>query len=105
MLRVIKEATDTFGNIAAKPTDNDMSRMKRTLLSILLKITYDQVEATNNLSGIILRYAKYIEKYGTAFQCPTCPKPYSPTITTTISYVKLLKDEAVHSACKEDYLL
>ena len=43
ILTVIKEATDTFRNIVAKPTDDDMSRMNRTLLLILLKILYNQV--------------------------------------------------------------
>ena len=67
ILTVKKEATDTFGNIAAKPTDNDMSHINQTLLPVLLKIPYNQVEATRNLSGLILPSAKYIANCGTAF--------------------------------------
>ena len=85
ILTVIKEATNAFGNISAKPTDDDMLRMNRTLLLILLKIPYKQVETTHNLRGLISSSAKYIATYGTAFQRPMRPKPYSPTITATIS--------------------
>ena len=53
ILTVLKEATDTFGDISVKPTEYDMSRMNRTLLPILLRVTYDQVDATKNLSGLI----------------------------------------------------
>ena len=53
ILTVLKEATNSFGDIAVKPTYNYMSRMNRTLLPILLRVTYDQVDATKNLSGLI----------------------------------------------------
>ena len=53
ILTVLKEATDTFGDIAEKPTDNFMSCMNITLLPILLKIPYNQVYANHNFSGII----------------------------------------------------
>ena len=105
ILTVIKEAIDTFRNIAAKPTDNDMSRMNGTLLPILFNIPYDQVKTTHNLSGLISSSAKYIAKYGTAFQRPRSPIQYSPTITTTMSDAERRKAETTHSASKEDYLL
>ena len=82
-----------------------MLRMNRTLLQILLKIPYDQVEATKNLSGLISTSSKYTVKYGTAFQCPTRPKPYSPTIAVTMSDPERCKAEATYLAHKEDYLL
>ena len=82
---MLKEATDTFGDIAVKPTDADMSLMEKTLLPILLKIPYDRVEATHNLSGHIMPSSKYTTKYGTAFKRPTLPEPYCPTITVTMS--------------------
>ena len=85
ILKVIKEATDTFGDIAVKPTNNFMSCMNITLLPILLKIPYNQVDANHNLSGIISPYTKYTSKYVTAFKRPMRPKPYSPTITATMS--------------------
>ena len=82
-----------------------MLRMNQRLLPILLKIPYDQVEATHNFSGLISPSAKYIAKYGTAFQSPTHPKPYRPTITSTIPNAKQRKAEATHSARKEYNLL
>ena len=100
ILTVLKEATDTFGDISVKPTEYDMSRMNRTLLQILLKITYDQVNATHNFSGLISPSAKYIMKYGMAFQRPMSPKLYSPTITATIPNAKRRKSKATHSARK-----
>ena len=105
ILTMIKEATGTFGNIAAKPTNDEILHAKRTLLPIFLKIPYNQVKATHNLSGLILPSTKYIAKYGMAFQHPTHPKPYILTITATMSDVKRCKAEATHSARKEDYLL
>ena len=58
ILMVIKYATNTFVNIAAKPTNNDMSRMNQTLLPILLKIPYNQVDTTHSSSGLISPSAK-----------------------------------------------
>ena len=58
ILTVLKEASDTFGDISVKPTNNDMSHMDKTFLPILLKIPYDQVEAAHNLSGLIAPSAK-----------------------------------------------
>ena len=58
ILMVVNEATDTFGDIAVKPTKDDMSRMIRMLFPIILKIPYDEVDATHNLSGLISPSAK-----------------------------------------------
>ena len=58
ILMVLKEATNTFGDIAVKLTDNNMSCMYRTILPILLKIPYGQLDATQNLSGLITTSAK-----------------------------------------------
>ena len=102
---VIKEATNTFVNFPTKPTNDDMLRMNRLLLLILLKIPYDQVKATHNVSGLFSPSSKYIKNYVTAFQRPTRPKPYSLTINATMSNNKRQKSEATHSARKEDYLL
>ena len=102
---VLKEATDSFGDISVKPTYYDMFCMNITLLPILLKFPYDQDNTTHNLSGLISPYTKYIAKYGTAFQRPTLPKPYIPTITITMYDAEQRKSKAIHSARKEDYIL
>ena len=73
ILNVLKEATKNFGDITAKPTGSDMSLMDKALLKILLKIPYDQVEATHNLSGIITPSSKYTTKYGMTFKRPKRP--------------------------------
>ena len=85
ILSVLKEATNKFGEISVKPTDDDLSRIGKNLLQILIKIPYDQAEDTHNLSALIAPYAKYTTKYGTGFKLPTRPKPYCPTITATMS--------------------
>ena len=87
ILIVLKEATDTFGDIDVKPTENEMSCMNRNLLPILLKIPYNQVDATHNFSGLVKPSTKYTTKYGTAFKRPTGPVPYYSTITVTMSDV------------------
>ena len=104
-ITVLKEATDTFGDISVKPTDNDMSRMNKTLLPILLEIPDDQVDATHNLSGLITPSVKYTKKYGTAFKCSKRPKPYCTTITATMPDADQRKSKATHSSQKEDYQL
>ena len=105
ILTVFKEATENFGDISVKPTDDVMSCTNRTLLPILLNIPYDQVDATHNLSGLIIPSAKYKTKYGTAFNRPTPPGPYCPTITTTISDTDRRKSKSTHSSRKEEYQL
>ena len=84
ILNVIKEATKCFGDIAVKTTNDDLSCMEKTLLTILFKIPYDQLEATHSLSDIIVTSAKYTKKYGAAFNRPTRPEPHCPTITATM---------------------
>ena len=100
ILTVIKEATGTFGNISVKPTNYGMSIMVKTILPILLKIPYDQVEAAHNLSGLIAPSAKYTTKYGTSFKLPTRPHHYCQTITATMSGTDQRKAEATHSSHK-----
>ena len=53
IITVLKVVNDNFGDIAVKPTNDDMSPIDKTLLLILLNIPYNQVEATHNLSGLI----------------------------------------------------
>ena len=100
ILTVLKEATNTFGNIAAKPTDDDMLHMNRTLLLILLKIPYNQFNNIHNFSGLVLPSDKYITKYGMVFQCATRPKPYTTTLSSTMSDAEQQKSEDTHSARK-----
>ena len=102
---VLKEATDSFGDISVKPTYYDMFCMNITLLPILLKFPYDQDNTTHNLSGLISLSSKYTSKYGISFKRPTCHKPYSPTITDTMSDATRRKAKATHSSQKEDYQL
>ena len=100
ILTVLKNATDNFGDISVKPTNNDMYCMNRTLLPILLKIPYNQVDATHNVSGIITPSAKYTTNYGISFKRLTCTGPYCPTITATMSDADRRKAKTTHSACK-----
>ena len=102
---MFKDATCTFGDIAVKPTGDDMYCMNKTLPPILLKTPHNQVDATHNLSGLITPSAKYATKYGTDFKHPTRPKPYCPPITAAMSNANQCKAGATHSACKEDYQL
>ena len=102
ILTVIKEATNTFGNITLKPTDNEMYPMNRTLPPILTKTPCDQVDATHNLSGIITPSAKYTTKYGTAFKRPMRPGLYCLTITAPMSNANQRKAEVTNSSHKED---
>ena len=96
ILTVLKEATDTFGDIAVKPTDDEISLMGKTLLPIFLKTPYKQVEATHNLIGFIALSAKYTTKYGTAIRRPTRLGPYCLTLTATISEADQCKAKATH---------
>ena len=102
ILTVIKLANDTFDDIAKKPTDNDMSPINKILLPILLKIPYNQVEATHNLSGLIAPSAKYRTKSGTAFKRSKRPELYCPTNTATMSDSDWRKSEGTNSARRED---
>ena len=102
ILTALKEATNTFGNITLKPTDNEMYSMNSTLPPTLTKTPCEQVDANHNLSGIITPSAKYTTKYGTAFKRPTRPGLYCLTITAPTSNANQRKAEVTNSSHKED---
>ena len=59
ILTLLKEATNTVGDISVKSTNYGMSLMDKTLLRILLNIPYNQMEATHTLSGLVAPSGNY----------------------------------------------
>ena len=80
ILTVLQEATGTFGEIAVKPTDNEMARMNRTFLLILLKTPYDQMDITHNLSGLTTPSVNYTKKMARSSISQRAPDPTVPPL-------------------------
>ena len=50
----LEKATEGITEILDRPTDNDIIDIQELLLSILMKMKYDELNLTHNLSGVIL---------------------------------------------------
>ena len=59
----LQKATEGFTVIVYWPTDTNISDIHQLLLPILMKIKYDELTLTHNLSGFILPTYRYENIY------------------------------------------
>ena len=50
----IQKATEGFMVIVDRPTDNDLIEIRKLLVPVLMKTTYDELTLQHNLSGVVL---------------------------------------------------
>ena len=59
----LQKATDGFTSSVDRPTDNDLIEIRQLLVSVLMKIKYDELTLTHNISGFILPSERYEKIY------------------------------------------
>jgi hypothetical protein len=78
---LFKEARDAFLPFEEKPTDGDLLSIRKTLLLILMKTTYNQLGGIQSLTAILTDVVRYATNHGgNAFVCPTWLPLYDGTI-------------------------
>ena len=60
---VLQKATEGFAAIVDRPTDNDIIKIRQLLLPVLMKMKYDELTLTHDLSGVILPIERYEHIY------------------------------------------
>ena len=82
-------AAIAYGQVEGKPSDDDLTGMRRILLPILIKIDYDKVKGIHSLQGLIEPTEDYAPKHNsTAFERPKRP-PIFPTIKDDVKGVAM----------------
>ena len=63
----IQKATEGFTVIVNRPMDNDLIEIRKLLIPVLMKTTYDELTLQHNLARVILptkRYEKNLQEGG-----------------------------------------
>ena len=56
---LLKEATEAFAVIEGKPSDDDILAIRKTLLPLLMDISFDLVGGVHSLTGLITKTTTY----------------------------------------------
>ena len=59
----IQKATEGFTVIVERPTDNDLIEIRKLLVPVLMKTTYNELTLQHNLAGFILPTERYEQIY------------------------------------------
>jgi hypothetical protein len=101
---LFKEARDAFPPIKGKPTDNDLLSIWKTLLPILMEVTYDQLGGVHSLTALITDAMRYAAKHGgNSFNRPIRLPLYDTSIKDDATTVVRVRAEAAHKARLDDY--
>ena len=55
----LQKATEGFTAIIDRPTDNNLIEICQLLVPVLMKMKYDELTLTHNLSGVVLPSKRY----------------------------------------------
>jgi hypothetical protein len=102
---LFREARKAFPPFKGKPTDNDLTAIRETLLPILIETPYNQLGGVHSLTAILtdpLRYAA--DHGGTAFKCPARLPLYDKNIADDAMIVVPVCAESAHHACLDNYV-
>ena len=84
---LFKEANKAFPPLEGKPTDNDLTLIRETLLPILMDIPYGQLGlgGVHSLTAILLDPVRYTTNHGgSRFICPSCLPLYDKNIANNV---------------------
>jgi hypothetical protein len=87
-----------------QPLDDDLICLSNAILPILLKATYNHVNAVHNLWGLVASADQYLHHYSTPFVRPaTRPACYDPAINAEASCVNRIHAKTAWAALLQDY--
>jgi hypothetical protein len=101
---LFKEAHKAFPPFKGKPTDNNLTAIRETLLPILMEIPYDQLGGVHSLTDILMDLLRYAANHGGAtFKCPACLQLYDKNITDDATIVVHVCAKSAHHTCLDNY--
>ena len=96
---LFREAREAFPPLEGKPSDNDLTTIRETLLPILMEIPYDQLGGVHSLTAILTDPVRYAADHGgSIFVRPGCLPLYDKNIANNALTVVQVRGEAAHHA-------
>ena len=63
---LFREAREAFPPLEGKPSDDDLTTIRETLLLILMEIPYDQLGGVHSLTAILTKPGRYAANHGSS---------------------------------------
>jgi hypothetical protein len=93
-----------FPPFEGKPTDNNLTAIRETLLPVLMEIPYNQLGGVHSLMAILTDLLWYAANHGSAaFKRPARLPLYDKNIVDNATTVIRICAESAHCACLDDY--
>jgi hypothetical protein len=101
---LFREMREAFPPFEGKPTDNNLTAIRKTLLPILMEIPYDQLRGGHSLTAILMDPLRYAANHGgAAFKCPARLPLYDKNIANNATTVVHVRAESAHSTRLDNY--
>ena len=99
----LQKAAEGFTAILDRPTDNDIIYIRQLLPTVLMRIKYDELTLTHNLSRVILPSERYEQIYKKgAYFIPPVIALYDDTIDKESIRTEVHRAEGKHEARRND---
>ena len=99
----IQKATEMFIVIVDRLTDNDLIKIRKLLVPVLMKTTYDELTLQHNLSGVILPAESYEQIYKNgAYAIPYVIPLYDDNIDKDATRLEINCAEGKHESRRND---
>jgi hypothetical protein len=101
---LFREARQTFPPFKGKPTDNNLTAIRETLLPILMGIPYNQLGGVHSLTAILTDLMRYAANHGGAGFKHSAHLPlYDKNIADNATTVVHVHAESAHCTRLDDY--
>ena len=99
----IQKSTEGFTVIVDRPTDYDLIEIRKLLVPVLMKTTYDELTLQHNISGVILPAERYEQIYKNgAYEIPPVIPLYDENIDKDATRLEINRaEEKTRSATKQ----
>ncbi len=101
---LFREAREAFPPFKGKPTDNDLTAIRETILPILMEIPYNQLGGVHSFTAILMDPLRYATDHGgAAFKRPARLPLYDKNIADNATTIVHVHAESAHHARLDDY--
>ena len=96
---LFRETSKVFPPLEGKPSGDNLTTIRETLLPILMEIPYDQLGGVHSLTAILTEPARYaIDHGGSTFVRPSRLPLYNKNVANDALTVVRVRGEAAHRA-------
>jgi hypothetical protein len=104
IMLLFMEAHEAFPPFKGKPTDDDLTAIRETLLPILMEIRYDQLGGVHSLTAILTDPMRYAANHGgAAFKRLARLPLYDKNIADNATTIVCVHAESAHRARLNNY--